>query len=334
VPSTYHSSKEGGISCDYPICSDFDNGIDFAATTRTPNLYAYPYDQTMDSSTVSNTPFVPPTLTKEVTNNNNNNNTSSEHDLQFYDQHAVLSTVSREVAFGYLILLTGGNFEYKPPTLTEIQSGDHHQQQHKDEKACSVLNEDASQLAYAAIVDGNVLHAVFGLKATANGKANNIINEKPKSSIFCCFSSSTLDALEFILPQSSKNKVAMQQLVEALREIRDLYYESLEIPEETLPANFSLHMEVIQAYANCFTAIISYHDNKLLLEKSSGKESMIENLVLFNSKKKKEKDKKLEDLKKVTLHEIEGGFNGLREKIWEKLEQVTGATAAISITSG
>jgi hypothetical protein len=288
----------------------------------------------MESSTVSATPLVSPT--KEVPNNSSssNNNTSCEHELQFYDPHAVLSTVSREVAFGYLILLTGGNFEYKAPTLPENQSGDqqHQQQQqeNKDETASPTLDEDASQLAYAAIVDGNVLHAVFGLKAAANGNANNIINEKPKSTIFCCFSSSTLDALEFILPQSTKNKVKMQHLVEALREVRDLYYESLEVPEDS----FSLHMEVIQAYVNCFTAITSYHDQKSLLEKSCGKESMIENLVLFNSKKKKQKDAKLEELKKATLNEIEIGFNGLREKIWEKLEQGTGATAAISVMSG
>ena len=174
---------------------------------------------------------------------------------------------------------------------------------------------------------------MFGLKAAANGNANNIINEKTKSSIFCCFSSSALDALEFILPQSIKNKVKMQQLVEALQEVRDLYYESLEVPEDTSSANFSLHMEVIQAYVNCFTAIARYSDQKSLLEKSSGKDSAFENFAFFNSKKKKQKDKKLEELKKAALDDIESGFNGLREKIWEKLEQGTGATAAISVIS-
>mmetsp|Transcript_36966 Transcript_36966/g.75362 ORF Transcript_36966/g.75362 Transcript_36966/m.75362 type:complete len:291 (+) Transcript_36966:138-1010(+) len=290
----------------------------------------------MEASMVSATPLMTPT--KEVSsddNNNNDNKTANEHELQFYDPHAVLRTVSREVAFGYLILLTGGNFEYKAPTLPENQSGGQQQQQQesKDEAASPTLDEETSQLAYASIVDGNVLHAVFGLKASPNGKANHIINEKSKSSILCCLPSSTIDALEFILPQSTKNKVKMQQLVEALQEVRDLYHDSLEVPEDT-SASFTLHMEVIQAYINCFAAIASYHDQVSLLEKLNGKDSMLDNVIIFKSKKKKQKDKKIEELQKATLNEIESGFNGLREKIWEKLEQTTGATAAISVTSG
>lgn len=287
----------------------------------------------MESSGVSAAPLMTPT--KEVpTDNKNDSKAVSEHELQFFDPHAVLRTVSREVAFGYLILLTGGNFEYNAPTLPENQSDDQQQQQeNKDEATSPTLDEETSQLAYAAIIDGNVLHAVFGLKASANGKANIIINEKPKSSILCCIPSSTLDALEFILPQSTKNKAKMQQLVEALQEVRDLYHESLEVPEDT-SSNFTLHIEVIEAYVNCFTAIASYHDQVLLLEKLNGKDSLLDNVVLFKSKKKKQKDRKLEELQKATLNEIESGFNGLREKIWEKLEQTTGATAAISVTSG
>jgi len=300
------------------------------------NLGAEQLDQVMEASMVSATPLMTPT--KEVSsddNNNNDNKTANEHELQFYDPHAVLRTVSREVAFGYLILLTGGNFEYKAPTLPENQSGGQQQQQQesKDEAASSTLDEETSQLAYASIVDGNVLHAVFGLKASPNGKANHIINEKSKTTILCCFPSSTIDALDFILPQSTKNKVKMQQLVEALQEVRDLYHDSLEVPEDT-SASFTLHMEVIQAYINLFASIASYHDQVSLLEKLNGKDSMLDNVIIFKSKKKKQKDKKLEELQKATLNEIESGFNGLREKIWEKLEQTTGATAAISVTSG
>lgn len=282
------------------------------------------------STTVSAEPLI--TATK-ANNISNDKGASNEHELQFYDPDAVLRTVSREVAFGYLVLLTGGNFEYKAPTLPDNQNSDQQQQRgNKNETSSPILSEETSQLAYASIVDGNVLHAVFGLKATANGKANNIINEKPKSSIFCCFPSTTLDALEFILPHSAKNKVKMQQLVEALQEVRDLYLESLEVPEDT-SSTFTLHLDVIQAYVNCFTAIASYHDQISLIEKLNGKESMFENVVLFNSKKKRQKDKKLEELKTAALNDIESGFNGLREKIWEKLEQTTSATA-VSVLSG
>lgn len=276
--------------------------------------------------------------TKETSNDNSNEEkTANEHELQFYDPQAVLRTVSREVAFGYLILLTGGNFAYKAPTLPENQSGDHQQQRQELEDEVvtpPTLDEETSQLAYAAIVDGNVLHAVFGLKAAANGKANIIINEKPKSTILCCIPVSTLDALDFILPQSTKNKAKMQQLIEALQEVRDLYHDSMEVPEDT-SANFTtLHREVIQAYVNCFAAIARYHDEIAQLEKLNGKDSLLDNVALFKSKKKKQKDEKIEELQKATLKEVECGFSGLREKIWEKLEQTTGATAAISVISG
>jgi hypothetical protein len=289
------------------------------------------------------TPLI--SLTKEVTNNNTSNrNKSSGHDLQFYDVHAV-TNISREVAFGYLILLTGGYFEYKAPTLTPTDIEDGHNQQtqqheeNRDKRAASISDEETYQLAYSAIVDGNVLHAVFGLKATADGKAS-IIDEKPKSSIFCCLpSSSTLDALNFILPQSAKNKLKVQQLVEALQEVRELYYESMVVPNDA-PTTFSLHIDVIQGYVTCFTAIVRYHDQKSLLERSSSKEStrlidccpsIIENLFCFNQeKKRKKKNQELEELKNETLNEIESGFNGLREKILEH----SCVNAALSVTSG
>ena len=108
----------------------------------------------------------------------------------------------------------------------------------------------------------------------------------------------------------------MQQLIEALQEVRDLYHDSLEVPEDT-SANFTLHLEVIQAYVNCFAAIVSYHDQIAQLEKLNGKDSLLDNVALFKSKKKKQKDQKLEELQKATLTEIESGFRGLREKIWE-----------------
>lgn len=101
--------------------------------------------------------------TKDVPNNNSNNiNTSSEHELQFYDSNAVLST-SREVAFGYLILLTGGNFEYNAPTLPENRGGDQQQEENKDIKASPAVDEDTSQLAYAAVSSFIVLLVFYRL---------------------------------------------------------------------------------------------------------------------------------------------------------------------------
>jgi hypothetical protein len=302
------------------------------------------FQETMETTAASATTPLMSTTKQEVTNNiAANKNTSCENELQFYDPHAV-TNIPRDVAFGYLILLTGGNVEYKAPTLpTENESSDQRPQQQLTVMSAPTLNDETSQLAYAAIVDGNVLHAVFGLKAAANGKANNIINEKPKSSIFCCLpTSSTLDALQFILPQTTKNKLKREQLVEVLQEVRDLYFESME--QQDGVASFSLHTEVIKAYANCFMAIINYHDQKLPLEKSSGNKeskglpccpSILENLIVFNSKRKRsKKDQKVEGMKKETLDNIAAVFDGLRDKIWEKLEHATGATAAISVTSG
>ncbi|KAL7448125.1 hypothetical protein ACHAWC_000374, partial [Mediolabrus comicus] len=170
----------------------------------------------METTAASATTPLMSTAKQEVSNNNN---TSCENELQFYDPHAV-TNIPRDVAFGYLILLTGGNVEYKAPSLpTENESSDQRPQQQLTVMSAPTLNDETSQLAYAAIVDGNVLHAVFGLKAAANGKANKIINEKPKSSIFCCLpTTSTLDALQFILPQTTKNKLKREQLVEVLQE--------------------------------------------------------------------------------------------------------------------
>ena len=297
----------------------------------------------METTAASATPLMS-TTKQEVPNNTaaNNNNTCCENELQFYDPNAV-TNIPRDVAFGYLILLTGGNVDYEAPTLpTENESSD---QQPQQQLSAPALDDETSQLAYAAIVDGNVLHAVFGLKAAANGKANNIINEKPKSSIFCCLpTASTLDALQLILPQTTKNKLKREQLVEVLQEVRDLYFESMEQQNDDGVASLSLYTEVTKAYANCFMAIINYHDQKLLLEKSGGSKeskglpccpSILENLIFFNSKKKRsKKDQKIEDLKKETLSNIAVVFDGLRNKIWEKLEHATGTTAAISVTSG
>jgi uncharacterized membrane protein YgcG len=110
--------------------------------------------------------------------------------------------------------------------------------------APALLNEETTSLAYAAITDGNVLHACFGLKATANGRSSvptiggkNHNTNKSSSSlsyVFCCFSTKTTTAvssssntssgaLHLLLPHLTRNKMKMQTLVELLREVRELH---------------------------------------------------------------------------------------------------------------
>ncbi len=197
------------------------------------------------------------------------------------------------MAFAYLILLTGGAVEYVAPTpthnylvgvegaatpstsTTSAMQQQHNQPQSQSEPLKSLttnsnttnnLNDESASLAYAAIVDGNVLHACFGLKITPNGRVSmNHTNNKnvgggvasnssgsgggsthpPRQSsssssyysiIFCCFplggggaSSPTLDALHLVLSNLSSNRSKMQHLVEILREVREMHIESSSI---------------------------------------------------------------------------------------------------------
>ncbi len=141
-------------------------------------------------------------------NSNNNNNSSSsvnDHELHFYNP-AVILDISREVAFAYLILLTGGAVDYVAPTsLVEVEgamaSSTTQQPQSISESnsppsstRSTIVQEDsskkktttdnlddetASSLAYSAIVDGNVLNACFGQKITPNGRVcNNSVGPK------------------------------------------------------------------------------------------------------------------------------------------------------------
>lgn len=126
-------------------------------------------------------------------------------------------------------------------------------------------DEESASLAYAAIVDGNVLHACFGLKITPNGRVSINHDNKnlgggvasnssgvgggsthpPRQSsssssyysiIFCCLplggggaSSPTLDALHLVLSNLSSNRSKMHHLVEILREVREMHIESSSI---------------------------------------------------------------------------------------------------------
>jgi hypothetical protein len=270
-------------------------------------------------------------------NNNNNSNilcNSNEHELHFYNPATILD-ISREVAFAYLILLTGGAVEYVPPTLTNhlvrvegattAASSTATQQQQNQPQSQSEpptidhqggrtiitnsnttnLDYKTASLAYAAIVDGNVLHACFGLKITPNGRVSihhttnknfgggvasnssgsggGSTNRQPQSSyysILCCFplggggaSSPTLDALHLVLSNLSSNRSKMHHLVEILREVREMHIESSSIGGVDAGALYTsncsiktpLHLQVIHAYIHCFTSIVRYHDAKQII---------------------------------------------------------------------
>lgn len=295
---------------------------------------------------------------------NNNATSNNEQELQFYEPAAVLR-VSREVAFGYLILLTGGAVEYKLPTLEEVspytQQKTGHLQDHTAEQEAaqsqaepggSTLDEESAPLAYAAIVDGNVLHACFGLKATANGSSggNNAVptigsKNNPSMSILCCFpnSSATLDALQLVLPQATKSKLQMQNLVEVLREVMDLHYEaSVDALDAADTLKRPLYMQVIQAYIHSFTAIVRYHDTKEHIKgdtkSNKGERRKSDGLIascinrLNHLFSKPKINPRLERLQQDTLKDIENAFRGLSEDISESLEKTATNTAFTGVS--
>lgn len=330
----------------------------------------------------------------------NKNNYNGEHDLHFYNPATILD-ISREVAFAYLILLTGGAVEYVAPTLAEggmapSSSMQQHEQllrknlqppvrtagrndepsslrpvpdQGGSEIATTTLNDESASLAYAAIVDGNVLHACFGLKVTPNGRMHN--TNSPKNvgsdgggdtnqrsySIFCCFprggaSSTTLDALQSVLSNLSSNRVKMQNLVEILREVRELHIESSLGDAGTralyTAAKEPLHLQVIHAYVHCFTAIVRFHDSKRIIlgtdasfssccTGGSGggvkkKNARVNICSKFFKKihllpKPKINNPRLEKLRADTLRDIGKGFQGLKDDIWESMERMATETS-------
>lgn len=340
---------------------------------------------------------VPPNLliaSSTIPNTNNISSSNNGHELHFYNPSTILD-ISREVAFAYLILLTGGAIDYVPPTaLVEVEGGgvvapsSSMQQQPQSqtesisplfvltEQGCSNssssntttstttnLNDESASLAYAAIVDGNVLHACFGLKIAPNGRlsntaatSKNVGNAPSRSSaysLFCCFplgggaSSPTLDALHLVLSNLSSNRTKMQHLAEILREVRELHIESSIAGGSagagalyTTSTKAPLHLQVIHAYIHCFTSIVRYHDAKKIIVSSGASSSSSSSkkrkanicsrlLKKINplSRKKKNADPRLEQLRIDTLHDIEMGFHGLKEDIWESLEKMATETS-------
>lgn len=266
-----------------------------------------------------------------------NSTNNSEHEVEFYDPSAILD-ISREVALGYLILLTGGGLEYEPPTTPQDDSQEPTSSTQRNELTTN-LDEESASLAYAAIVDGNVLHACFGLKATANGNSSiptiGAKNEQP--SLLCCFPASSA-TMQLVLPHAAKNKMKMQNLMEILREVRDLHYEASESAESS--SKISVYMRVIQAYTQCFTYIVKYHDAMNSMTKSTSAKKRGGRTIgcfsdLLNKLKMLSKPKnnsQLEKLQNDTLGDIEHGFQGLKQGIWESLESMAAETALTGTT--
>lgn len=265
-----------------------------------------------------------------LTSNHNN-----DQDLQFYDPTAVLG-ISREVAFGYLILLTGGGVEYEPPKLQDTT-----QVPIDITISTPTLDEHSAALAYAAIVDGNVLHACFGLKATANGRVRIGDKNDRSSSFFCCFPTSSA-ALQMVLPQATKDKLKLQNSVEILREVRDLDHESLESSPAAAVgvSNVPLYMQAIRAYIHCFMAIVRYHDTKIFIKGDETTNKKLDEIIdcctsllnKLNVFSKPKGNSELEKLQNETLKEIESGFRGLKEDIWESLEKMAAETAFTGVS--
>jgi hypothetical protein len=327
--------------------------------------------------------FVSPSKNDGRNNEPSSPNNNDEHGgLQFYDPAAILD-VSRELAFGYLILLTGGAVEYAAPAAAAGNSSSSAQQQQQRRRgsksstgqrggspaaddrydaASPAPDKESASLAYAAIVDGNVLHACFGLKASANGRVpipaigggGGEGGVRPTPSIFCCFPapSGALDALQLVLPHLSGNKVRMANLVEMLREVRDLHHEEASRGDVAAAyaaagatdaanagAKVPLQVRITRAYVRCFTAVVGYHDAREIVRK---KDAVVTGDGARRTRgcidvrcrrcfAKPKIDPKLETLRKDALEEISTGFRGLREDIWQSLENTATESA---ITTG
>ena len=326
-----------------------------------------------------------------------NNANNEQHGLQFYDPASILD-VSRELAFGYLILLTGGAVEYAPPTPAQAPpsadensrmssqsphppppAADDDRDASSSSSSSAPVDEESASLAYSAIVDGNVLHACFGLKASASGRSSiptigGHRDERP--SVFCCFpapssSGGALDAtLQLVLPHLVGNKVRMANLVEMLREVRDLHHEEGYRGDHHVAAAYAaagaandatttagakeapLYVRVIRAYVRCFTAIVGYHDaRRELVGKNDaavvattrdggagGRTTRGGGGIVVRCAKvfarcfaKPKIDPRLEMLRTVALMEISTGFIGLGEDISQSLENTATESA---ITTG
>ena len=262
-------------------------------------------------------------------------------DIQCYDASVILD-VSKEMALGYLVLLTGGSYEYKINTGTtdNATDGDDTEQDINGTKEAPQapnefpeIDEASLALAYAALTDGNVLYICFGLKSGPNGRVTNIIGQKQPTPIFCCFPSASTASLQSLV--SSKGKKDVTKLVEVLRDVKDL--------EGT--KGIRVDQRVVQSYVKCFATIVNYHDEVSLLKNASSnkskenKSSMLcsyQNffLALRNifSSQKSELNLKMAELQKCSLEEIQREFNDLKLYLAEvQIDAISVAETGVTV---
>ena len=267
----------------------------------------------METDTLTQkTPLLDQSQTDDAKLNQNN-----APEVQFYDPDVILG-VSKEIALGYLVLLTGGDYKCENDDPQSPNNLPH-------------IDEQTAALAYAAITDGNVLHTCFGLKSGPNGRPTNIIGEKQSTSIFCCFPSASTAALPNL--RGNKSKTHMSDLVELLRDVKDLDYGS---------KSSRIDNKVIHAYVKCFATIAEYHNAACSLKSSEGDSKARTSFcscpkflvslsnMLFPSKKS-ELDVKLEELQKSSLDIIKKEFDELRLCLAETQTDVV-STAETGVT--
>lgn len=131
------------------------------------------------------------------------------------------------------------------------------QQKQSSTSSGSTLDEESASSPYASIVDGNVLYTCFGLKTIVGNNTNSssiptIGGKQHSSSILCCFPDASLDALQLVLPQSSKNKLKIQKLCNVLRDVsnNNLHLETLEnegTSSLSTPIKIPLYIQIINA---------------------------------------------------------------------------------------
>ena len=183
-------------------------------------------------------------------------------------------------------------------------------------------------LAYASLVDGNVLHPCFGLRASANGRPNDsILGKTQKSSIFCCFPSQSLvDTL--LAPRLSRNRLELQNLIEVLREVNEIHLDEVEHSGGVNKPD-DIPLKVIRAYVSCFTCVVRYHDQRELIEKKGNKSGKMKAFRrLFLPKQNCD----IERLKIDTIKDMRKGFDGLWREISDSCEKAAAATALTGVS--
>lgn len=270
-------------------------------------------------------------------------------DLQFYDTNVVFN-ISKEVALGYLILLTGGDDhstdnEHKFNSQIDMAATENVQTPEKDRARADIsdpqsindlpsIHEQTSSLAFAAITDGNVLHTCFGFKSGPNGRPmGEILRKKQPTSIFCCFPSSPASSLKN--GRSYKSKKEFSKLVEVLQEVKGLECQS--------EKGAQLNVQVIRAYVKFFEEIVKYHDALASLRSGSrvGSNDAKTNkslycfcpsfLILLRNMLFWSKKAQILELQNNTRSQIESAFADVKANLAEELARLEIQTDVVSV---